>query len=388
MPRLAQPSRFARTAFPILFAAALLASSCSRQAPLSPSAAAEDAVPEVDVTVLKRIESGARMPASASDDDRGRHVVFLPAGSTDALANAIAEVGPHGIVVLRAGVHHESGPVEIGIPVSILGEPGAVLESAVPTWPVASPTIQAALWVRSPGFTLRGVEMRPAGGLGGTALLLQGSAGAAVFQNNIHDFQFGVLVQQSDRVRIFDNRVAVTPAWLSDPTVPEADGIININGVGAIIARNQVSNGTFGIFCCDRGGLAFANRTTNNAVGLILCRVPYEALTLPDGVAVGAETSATGWLAQANVSFGNFTTGILIIDGANQNRVISNDSHDNGGYAVEFTTDTFRFGFLTPAAFNNVFVAGAFPDIQVKDCGVGNRIVGGHLVDNSVEPCN
>ena len=103
---------------------------------------------------------------------------------------------------------------------------------------------------------------------------------------------------------------------------------------------------------------------------------------------MGAISNATVWLAHGNVATGNFTTGILIIDGANHNRVLSNESHDNGGHAVVFTTDTYRVGFLTPAAFDNVFVAGAFPTTQVKDCGNGNRILGGVLVNNTLEPCN
>lgn len=367
----------------------MLAGGCSRQAPLSPAATPEDEVASVDLSELRRIETAVQLPWSTrGDDERRSRVVSVPAGSSDALAGAIASAGPRGLVVLRAGVHHESGQIEITTPVTIVGEPGAVLESQIPTWPVASPTLQAALWVHTIGFAIRGVELRPAGGIGGTAVLLDYADGAAVFQNNIHDFQYGVLVQGSDRVRIFDNRISATTAWLSDPNVPEAHGIVNINGVGTILARNTVSNATFGIWACDRSGLAFANTTSGNLIGLILCKVPASSYPLPDGDLVGAFSSAANWLAQSNVSFGNFSTGILIIDGANSNRVISNDSHDNGGYAVEFTADTFRFGFLTPASFNNVFVAGAFPAIQVKNCGNGNRIFGGQLVDNSLEPCD
>ena len=372
-----------------LLAAVMFAASCSRQAPLSPADTPDDAVTTVDLSVLRHIEMALRPPVTeGADAERRGRVVYVPAGSDDALAGAIATAGAHGAVVLRAGVHHESGPVEIATPVTLFGETGAVLESHIPTWPVASPTIQAALWVHTPGFAMRGIEMRPEGGIGGTAILLDHAPGAAVFQNNLHDYQYGVLIEGSDRTRIFDNRISATPAWLSDPNVPEAHGIVNINGVGTIVARNTVTNALFGIWACDRNGLAFGNQTSGNLIGLILCKVPLGSYPLPGGAVAGAQFSATSWLAQSNVSFGNFATGLLIIDGANGNHVVSNDSHDNGGYAVEFTADTFRFGFLTPASFNNVFVAGAFPNIQVKDCGNGNRILGGKLVDNTLEPCD
>lgn len=352
------------------------------------SASDESVVGTVDLSALTRIEQATRLPAQHGALGRG-NVVVVPAGSVDALASALAAAGARGFVVLAAGVHHESGRVEITEPVTLLGEHGAVLESSIPTWPVASATIEPALWVHGTGgVTIRDIEMRPAGGIGGAAILIDHCPGTAVFKNNLHDWQYGVLVESSDLVKIWDNRIVATLAWTSNPSVPEAHGIVIINGVGAIVALNKVSNAVFGIWACDARGLAFANRVSGNFIGLILCKVPLGSYPLPGGEIVGASSSATAWLAQGNVATGNFTTGILIIDGANHNRVLSNESHDNGSYAVEFTTDTYRFGFLTPAAFDNVFVAGTFPNTQVKDCGNGNRILGGVLVNNTLEPCN
>ncbi len=369
--------------------ALILLAGCSRQAPLAPTPQNDDlTVGTVDLSALTRIERASRPPVTHGALGRA-DVVRIPAGSVDALAAALAAAGPHGFVVLAPGVHHENGMVEITQPVVLLGEPGAVLESATPTASLAHPAVVPALWVHgAEGFVMRGVEMRPAGGLGGTAVLLENSDDAAVFQSNLHDWQYGVLVESSNHVKLWDNRVASTLAWTSNPDVPEAHGIIIINGDHALIVRNQVSNSLFGIWACSLQGVAFENRASGNLIGLILCKVPQGSYLLPSGHVVGANSSATQWLAQGNVTTGNFSTGLLIIDGANRNRVVSNESHDNGGYAVEFTADTFRFGFLTPASFNNVFVAGQFPNTQVKDCGNDNRIVGGQLVDNSLEPCN
>ena len=373
----------------VLLCLSFLLPACSRVTPVAPSATPEDQVAPVDLSILRGLENSLRAPTSAAEDPERRRLVVVPAGSVDALAAAIEQVGVGGFVLLRSGLHHESAMVEVNKPVVILGEPGTVLESSIPTWPAASPTIQAALWIHgAPGAAVRGVEMRPAGGIGGAAILVEDSPGVAIFQNNLHDYQYSVLVQNGDRARIWSNRISATTAWQTDPSVPEAHGIVIVNGANTVIALNQVSNALFGIWACDRAGLVVSNRISASFVGLILCKVPAGGFTLPSGVLAGAASSATGWLAQGNETFGNFTTGLLVIDGANGNRVASNNSHDNGGHAVELTGDTFRFGFLTPASFNNVFVAGAFPGIDVKDCGNGNRIFGGTLVDNALEPCD
>ena len=56
--------------------------------------------------------------------------VVVPAGSVDGMSAAIAEAGPGGEVVLAAGLHKISGTVMVDIPVSIVGENGAILESS------------------------------------------------------------------------------------------------------------------------------------------------------------------------------------------------------------------------------------------------------------------
>lgn len=182
-----------------------------------------------------------------------------------------------------------------------------------------------------------------------------------------------------------NNTIISTGVWQTGE-LGEAHGIININGDFVMIYNNDVSNALFGIWACDRGGYCINNYTHENFLGIILCKVPENALPLPSGVITGAKLSAYGWLTQNNISTGNFFYGILVIDGANNNFVLGNKLSNNGAYDIELTTDTYRFGFLTPEAYNNWVVASS-SDI-VKDCGTNNKVYGGTKVDTEADPCN
>ena len=122
----------------------------------------------------------------------------------------------------------------------------------------------------------------------------------------------------------------------------------------------------------------------------MLCNLPV-SLELPDGDGgwrlSGSTVPATGWLAQGNMSTNNDTVGYLVIDKANHNVLTNNQGGNNGWYDMELTTDSLRFGFLTPAAFENVVNAGQFKDITIKDCGIGNQVHGGIQVDTVLHPC-
>ena len=60
----------------------------------------------------------------------------------------------------------------------------------------------------------------------------------------------------------------------------------------------------------------------------------------------------------------------------------------NAAYDIELTTDSYRFGFLTPKSFKNTVIAGSYPNIKIKDCGENNSITGGIKVNTTTDPCN
>jgi len=115
--------------------------------------------------------------------------------------------------------------------------------------------------------------------------------------------------------------------------------------------------------------------------------VPLNAFPLPGGELAGSDASAIQWRVIGNNASGNFDAGYLVIDGANNNRLADNDALSNGTYDIELAGDSFRFGFLTPKSFENSVIAGAFPNLKIKNCGENNTVVGGNLVDNSQDPC-
>jgi nitrous oxidase accessory protein NosD len=352
---------------------------CSRQLPSSPNANNPDAIAPYDLSELHRI---ARQPLAGN----GAKVVAVPAGSANALAAALVAAGPNGTVLLKSGVHTESGTVEISQTVTLAGEVGAVLESA--TNPLPGDEVHPALWVHgASGVVIRGIEMRPAGAIGNTCILLHLAPNASVFENNIHDYEYGVLVEKSDQAKIWTNRVACSTAWLTG-AIPQALGVTVVNGSNALIADNNVTGALFGIWPCDEGGKVLGNKASGCLEGIILCRVPAWSFELPDGTYSGSAQSTTRCLVQGNETSGNFADGIISIDGAHDSRIVDNNSHDNGAYGVELSGDSNRFGFLTPSCFNCTFTAGSHPNVKVKNCGNNNQVNGGILVDNSVEPCN
>jgi hypothetical protein len=385
-------SRFPLIAIGLLF---VTAAGCSRSVPVAPSdestsaATAVARIPRVDRTELDRMEQLAAMPdGGAGVLGRGRKLVEVPAGSHDALAAAIDQAGAHGMVILMSGVHEESGTVEISIPVTVMGEAGAELVTSAGGLSNVEPLpLVPAIHIVANHVSVQNLAFRPASGDGNTAILVDRANDAVVFRNQISGYQFGVTVASGDGTRIWDNTIVTNGAWLTG-AIANAFGITLVNGSHASVMDNDVSNSLFGIWPCGaQGELAF-NSAHGNYVGIILCKVPEGSFLLPDGTITGAELSSVQWTAVQNTTTGNFTTGFLVIDGANNNVIADNASSGNGTYDVELTGDTYRFGFLTPASFENTFIAGSYPNIEVKDCGINNQIIGGALVDNLVEPCD
>ena len=308
--------------------------------------------------------------------------VSLPPGA-DGLAGAIAAAGRGGTVLVQTGLHTESGGVTIVEPVSIVGAPGAILEvstSAVTVYPLV---VDAAFHVRANGVRIQGLEIRPpAATTGGAAILIEDAASVAVTGNTIREHQFGVLIQRGDSATVSGNTMDIASGWATG-ALPEAHGVVVINGRSARIEGNSIRSALFGIWACDRQGRATANLVADNFIGLILCNVPTGNFLI-SGSDAGSGTPGREWTVRSNTAANN-GWGYLVIDGANNNSLQDNAATGSQFYDLELTMDTYRFGFLTPASYENTVKE---KNLVVKDCGNGNRVLkAGSLVDTTADPC-
>jgi parallel beta-helix repeat protein len=306
----------------------------------------------------------------------GGNVVVLPPGA-DGLAGAIAAAGRGGTVLVKSGLHTESGTVLVLSPVRIVGEAGAILESQTVASTTQPTVIEPALHIRgASGTVVRGLEFRPpADTEGNYAIVIEDSGSVAIRRNLIHGYEGGVMLQNANNATIAGNTIQVNPAF--------ADmGIVVINGRGARIDGNAVSGGLFNIWACDRGGEASGNLLTGGLVGLILCKVPAGAYVV-SGVPRGSDGPGQGWSVRGNNATGN-TWGYLAIDDGNNSTFADNQASGNFLYDMELAGDSMRFGFLTPSSFLNTVKQ---KGMLVKDCGRDNRVIQGTLIDTTADPC-
>jgi Right handed beta helix region len=320
--------------------------------------------------------------------------INLPAGSVNALGAAIASVGSGGKVIVKSGVHTESATVNIAKPVSISGEPGAVIENNIaPSVNYPLPIVPLLDIKNTRGVTVREIWFRPsAGGTANCTVVIENSRGVQFVGNKITDFQFGVILQHADFAKIDNNDMDLTDRWMLDPNdpnfLPESDGIEVINGRFVQITNNHVVCATFGIFASDKFGLILGNTVSMSYVGIQMCHLPPDPVFYTiNGGTVSSDTPATNWSAIGN----NVTSsawGYQVIDGANHNALLNNAASNNSPYDVEFAGDSYRYGFFTPTSSNNLFVAGSQTGLVVKDCGSNDKIIGNvQLVDHNADPC-
>ncbi|MDH3216906.1 MAG: right-handed parallel beta-helix repeat-containing protein, partial [Candidatus Krumholzibacteria bacterium] len=314
-------------------------------------------------------------------------IVELGSGSVNGLAGAIAAAGSGGTVIVKPGIHTLSSRVMITSSVSIVGEDGAVLKLDTAPSPSFPATLDIGLHIKGVSrVMIQNLDIRPVGLIGGTAVVIEDSRNICIVGNKFANFQWSVIFESGMISRIEGNTISASPAWI-DGTIPEADGIVVVNGFGVDVRDNSVSNALFGIWACGSGGRVFENYASGNFVGIMLCKVPEASFALPGGRMTGSKVAATGWVTFNNTSTDNLDAGYLVTDGANKNKLTNNIGGGNGTYDIELTGDTNRFGFLMPASFDNVVNAGSPNGIVIKDCGNDNIVNGGRRVDTDKDVC-
>jgi hypothetical protein len=114
--------------------------------------------------------------------------------------------------------------------------------------------------------------------------------------------------------------------------------------------------------------------------------VPEGGYVGPNGNGIFAGDSGNRWLLALNKSSDNLYGGIVVIDGAHHNTLLANSGSGNGAYDVDLVGNTERFSFFTPTSFINWVYS--FKDQIIKNCGEGNKVIGGNQVDTTVDPCD
>lgn len=319
------------------------------------------------------------------DDDldfRNGNVVRIPAGSQDALATAIDEAPAGGTVVLEPGQHFESGTVFVTKKIRISGEKGAVLISNSVPMDVAG-YVQAAIHVQgAERVIIRGLDIRSSNPIGGTGIIFEDAPRAIAVGNTISEFQFGIIVEKSDRNWIASNTVNASTGWLTGQ-IPYSIGIVNMNGKAARLMGNRITGGWVGGFTSDVQGLYIGNETFGNFNGTVACNA--NSFIFPDGTVRNAERPSAQWLFTGNSSHDNYQVGYLVIDGSHDNDLVGNKAANNPNYDIELVGETQRFGVLLPESHDNRVVA--YHNITVKDCSSGNTVIGGIRIDTGTDAC-
>lgn len=249
---------------------------------------------ETPEDMVSLLESEYRTESSLAREAKGR-VVSVPAPSVDALAAAIQEAGRNGVVRLAPGDHTQTGTLTVSSTVSIVGEEGTriLFANNLPT-PPAIP-LQAGIHILGANrVRVIGVELFPADGPGGTAILVQDAARAFIGEVVAENWQFGVVGEQCPRLYVGKSSFVGSSQWQTDPTF-SCFGIVVVNGERARIFSNSVQNTVFGIWACDDRGRMAHNSFQGNYNGVVLCTVPPNSFPLPDGQVIGSQTSASRW---------------------------------------------------------------------------------------------
>ncbi len=301
--------------------------------------------------------------------------VVVPAGSEDALAAAIAEAGPGGKVVLAAGLHKISDTVMVNIPVSIVGEDDAILESSNLT---DDEGVKAAIHILgADGARIENLIIQnPADPnvAANAGIVIESASDVQIVTNQIIGHTNGILVEHGDNAILKGNVVQTTK-----------DGIVLINGSNVSIQDNWVSCTRFGMWIGSERADITGNTMQGNFIGLLLCS-PRNFLI--SGEVRSTESPATGCMVYQNHAFDN-AWGYLAFDGANNNLLMNNSAAFNTSYDIELGGESERFGIVTPTTSDNTVIQGLkYTGLKVKVCGINNQALGHvDLVDPAEDPC-
>ena len=159
---------------------------------------------------LQQIQTVQGVDMNVETRAAGQFIV-VPAGSNNALAQALQDAGEGGIVYLRSGLHTETSGIVISKRVILIGETGAVLKiKSTVGLPDANGVvpINAAIHVlNAPQTNIQNIEIQPVDADGGDAVLFENSSFSSSMFNTFKQFQFSLVVEKSDQMTLIGNKV-------------------------------------------------------------------------------------------------------------------------------------------------------------------------------------
>lgn len=353
--------------------------------PAPPDTLEHPQLAEIEATVeaaLAELEADYNAPPS-EEGLSSRSAVYVPAGSMNAVQDAIAEAGPNGKVILESGNHYESGTITITQKVTLRGEDGAKLyvDVAGPGDAFPFPTtnvLDPAIYIKDCNLVrIENLSLRSQGEKGSTGIFLEKGRLARIQDCDISNFQFGIWASDnSNMVRIYDNEIDGYDGlgvW----------GIIIESGRYAKVKGNKITRYAAGIFASDIRGTMTENETDGGSMGPLLCTVQGNVM-LPNGEMLENATPCKDWVVSKNIGR-NSLWNYVVIDGANNNFLYRNESYDPVFQDIILLGESYLTGQLTPTSYKNFVVNLA--DIETKDCGLNNVVLGGTKTDTELDPC-
>ena len=310
--------------------------------------------------------SGSAMVQAQSD------VIVSPSGTIRTLTQALRVAAPGARVVVKAGVYREP-TIVVQRPVTIVGEPGTVLESDQG---------HQILTVQADDVTVRGLELRHIATSyveDRAAIRVQDAANCVIENNTIEDGFFGIYLARVDRCRVTDNRLHASKAresasgngihlWTSNHITVERNEItghrdgIYLEFVHESDVRGNVSEGNL------RYGMHFmysddcryvANTFRRNGSGVAVMytkRIEMTDNRFEDNWGAASYGLLLKEILEPTLRDNHFTTNTvgLLVDGVTRLRADGNDFVDNG-WAVKLLASAQDGSFTANEFVGNTF---------------------------------
>ena len=164
-------------------------------------------------------------------------VVVSPSGAVRTVGQALRLTSPGGRIVVKAGVYHEP-TIVVDRPVTIRGEPGAVLEGE---------DGRQIMTVTADDVTIRGLGFRHVGTSyveDRAAIKVQDATNCVIEDNRIDDAFFGIYLARVDRCRVVGNRLRASKGKES----ASGNGIHLWTSNHVTIADNEITGHRDGIY--------------------------------------------------------------------------------------------------------------------------------------------